>query len=58
MTIEYVKTQIKKYIDESETHGELFQKVMDLYMSDDSIPLETRKKTKELIEKYYYHKTM
>ncbi len=52
MTFDHVRSQIKQYIDESHTNGELFGKVMDLYMGDDSIPIEIRDKTKKLIERY------
>lgn len=52
MTFDHVKSQIKQYIDESHTNGELFGKVMDLYMDDDSIPIEIREKAKKLIERY------
>ena len=56
MYFEDAKSKIKQYINESQTRNELFGKIMDLYMNDDSIPIETREKTRNLIEKYYYFK--
>ena len=56
MKFEDLKTQIKKHIDESKTYGELFCKVVNLYMRDGSVPTENKEKVKEWIRKSNFDK--